>query len=244
MRRAAYDPLRIPTCQGGERLHAKWIPISQSTRRGAVRRARISPLTVRPPTAQSSRKVYLGASLVASLPPALNAGLEWSFACPGLGSGDTSLLGALGAGIGGGGAVAGGASCAGCVAGAAVGAGGGVSVLLQPAARTSALEIARTEMNRFIAFLHMVSRKRLQSNAPTVPERGDEPSCQCRTRDAGQRAFRQRDEIRATNLPGAPVQARGRERWMRSHLPALAQRTHTPTVVASTGASVDVGNGP
>jgi len=64
--------------------------------------------------------------------------------------------------------VAGGSLCAGCVGGATVAAGGGASVLLQPAAKASALEVARTKMNRFIVFLHMVSRKRLQQSA--MPE--------------------------------------------------------------------------
>jgi hypothetical protein len=83
-----------------------------------------------------------------SFPPPLNAGLEWSFAWPGLGPDVASPLGTSGGGIGAVGVD--GASCTGCAGGAvvacdavlvggvAVGT-GGVSVLLHPAVTMSAL---------------------------------------------------------------------------------------------------------
>lgn len=97
------------------------------------------------------------------MPPPLNAGLEWSFAWPGLGPDDSSPLGTLGGGIGAVGVD--GVSCTGCVDGAVVACGavlgggavvgtGGVSVLLHPVAKTSALaHAANTEISCFIALL-------------------------------------------------------------------------------------------
>jgi hypothetical protein len=88
----------------------------------------------------------------------LNAGLEWSFAWPGLGPDVASPLGTSGGGIG-----AVGVDGASCTGGAVVGCdavlvGGtvvgteGVSVLLHPAAKTSALaHAAKMEVSCFIA---------------------------------------------------------------------------------------------
>lgn len=88
------------------------------------------------------------------LPPSLNAGLEWSFACPGFGDGEVTLVAGSGGGMGGGAGAGGGASCTGCAGGVAVGAGegGGASGLPHPA-RTSALDVTRMKINRFIAYL-------------------------------------------------------------------------------------------
>lgn len=88
------------------------------------------------------------------LPPSLNAGLEWSFACPGLGDGVEDSVGDVfvGGGIGGGAGAGGGASFIGCAGGVAVGAGVGASDLPHPA-EASALEITTIDRNRFIAFL-------------------------------------------------------------------------------------------
>ena len=108
------------------------------TPRGAPSQARHKKSRAAQPSPPAHRRVGLCARQgqpIYFLPPALNSGLEWSFACPGLGSGE-SLFGALGGGIGGGAGVAGGASCTVFADGAAVDAGGGVlSGLLHPAAK-------------------------------------------------------------------------------------------------------------
>lgn len=139
------------------------------------------------------------------LPPSLKAGLEWSFACPGFGEGEVTLVAGSGGGMGGGAGAGGGASCTGCAGGVAVGAGEeGASGLPHPA-RTSALDVTRMKINRFIVCLRVrePSGTAEQCSAVRMPAR---TACPGNTHHAWATALA-RFADGATHLPAASVEA-------------------------------------